>query len=308
MANIEPYHGTNVPRCEKLSSLETQTIGTYGGGDALSMAPVACARRYGMSWTSAEGPNEPREGAGEVRLAVAFREQICGELNATYARLADTPPEDQLYPLPPQPLRAEDLRFSFSLVFSGASPSWEPSGAELHSHNVFAQAWLFSAELDHEPERLGISRWPLCGLFHSFNVKVDPASCQSIGLHAFTPADQHCHYVEDLLEIDGELLELNDWHVGSDTARFRIVASPSNLSSGLFVIFDLETRRCEITLIFIDHDSRRLAQMRELCQDLPERASPSQVLHLAKSLALFPPGYRLPPVLSPIVPDQFWEN
>lgn len=227
----------SIPSCDV--GRETLVIGTYGGGDNLSMWDVVCALRYPHQFVT-EG--DLTQSDGVVFLADEFRLRILSEARVALERL--TADQREIYRLPAA-LSDDGFSFSFSIVLTSGPPA--------STLNLFAQGWLFANELRADPGRLGISRYPLCGVFSPSGLQTvgeDDPAC--LGFGTLTPADQHCHYVCETLEIDGISLDLADWHVGGDMARFAPVNSDQSEAAGLFVAVDLETKRCEFTFIVFD--------------------------------------------------------
>ena len=90
--------------------------------------------------------------------------------------------------------------------------------------NLMLQGWVCDANCA-SGERLGSSNWPLIGVFGTRGLSPPPPPSEVgqldpfCGWQSMNPADQHAHWVDEIVEIDGFELNLSDWHFGSDMAR-----------------------------------------------------------------------------------------
>jgi len=76
---------------------------------------------------------------------------------------------------------------------------------------------------------------------------------QYMGIESLVPADQHTHLVSETMNLDGFAIELNDWHFGSDMAKF-FTDKNVPIAGGWMVAFDCERKKCEIEYLVIIED------------------------------------------------------
>ena len=171
-------------------------------------------------------------------------------------------------PSSPPPSSSDCFETTISLcVYHPANPSLPQT--------TFFQGWMFDGEI--EQGRLGVSRYPLIGLYqnnHGFlfpssSSPSSPSSSSKGGeessnelsefspMNSLSPADQHVHLVEETLELDGFLMELKDWNFGGPMAK--LVLNPeqlslnphSNVASGLVACVDLKRKRIHLCGLFV---------------------------------------------------------
>jgi len=117
-------------------------------------------------------------------------------------------------------------------------------------HNIFFQGWLYDGQLSG---RLGASRYPLIGLYDSFNLAhfvSESEPSEFCPTESLSPADQHVHLVEEVLDLDGFSIEMKDWHFGANMARL-LMSEREKPASCFAVCVDLERNRIHVNLFFL---------------------------------------------------------
>jgi hypothetical protein len=160
---------------------------------------------------------------------------------------------------------------------------------------LFFQGWMFDGEV--QEGRMGISRYPLIGCYN-------PTGFVSLGefssgselsefcpLSFVSPADQHAHLVEEVLELDGFSMTLRDWHFGGPMAKLAIDAEfrkKSDVATGLAVCVDVERKRIHVCALFIVCGN--LPQSQVLDKDFLASRSTAGLKGFVESLPNFDPS------------------
>lgn len=205
---------------------------TYGGGDALKLHNSVLS-----VWLQTDvvyGAEAVGVGGGSRGTAVLLSgigtDSVWDSVVSAHAAIMSVPADSRVPRLPSslQTNSKDQLEWSTQLLVTTMAAGTE-------TFNVMAQSWLFEDELTADPSRLGVSRWPLVGVFKETGLAApngdvataaaaaadaDPADAGFGGRLA--ACDQHTHLVKEVLELDGHSLELEDWHHGGDTARIRL--------------------------------------------------------------------------------------
>lgn len=245
-------------------------IGVYGGGAALKVVqPI-------LSWHAEKGDEAYATLRGQLKpyIDVAV-EQAKSRRRGPLPVLLQTP------------LDAESLDPSWEIQILVTSRVQEEN---LPYHNLMLHGWcLKEVQLG---ERLGLGRWPLAALFASSGLGSPLQKEKSLdfdggerdnlpdavsaggdvnphlGIDCLSFSDQHCHWVEEMLDFGDCLIPSNDWHIGSDMARFSISKS-SEFASGLVLAIDLETNTGLACFVLIVNDEKRVSFVEEAFRSQP---------------------------------------
>jgi hypothetical protein len=166
--------------------------------------------------------------------------EVWDGVRQAHAAVLAVPTDDRVprvVPVLPEPSAIKWTRqLHLCQLAQGSSRSGAGAGADSATTvNVMAQSWLFDAELDADPDRIGISRWPFVGVLgevgllppsatagrgmsscegdvRAAEIQLDAPDVADVGFGGrFAPTDQHTHLVKEVLDLDGHLLELSDW-------------------------------------------------------------------------------------------------
>lgn len=115
---------------------------------------------------------------------------------SAHQRWRAIPARDRVAVLPPQAPNPDLFDWSIALVVSSSVP-----GAVDRPWNLFNHGWLMERELSADPDRKGIQKWPLIGLFDctGFGPGGPVEDVSTIGVNEMRPADQHAHLVEETM-------------------------------------------------------------------------------------------------------------
>jgi len=218
-------------------------IGSYGGGDA---------QRIAKTLFQAPLPST-------LIHHFLLHKNIPQKLTHLYQNLQKIPLDKRLYPLklPPSPSDLSQIHWQCLVHVSTTIPAFKPN----QSLNYMFHGWLFDQEIRNEPDRFGFSKWPWIGIletdgilpeknidFDSLDWSFFPDSVPGIG--HFAPADQHIHWVEEYIDLDDNLMDMSDWHFGSDMSKF-ILSEGKEICWSWVICIDVDTNRGLLCLVII---------------------------------------------------------
>jgi hypothetical protein len=232
----------SIATCEKLGGIPcAAVVGSYGGGDSMRMGSVLLATPIASRSTSnddSSGTNQcalirvvksqqPSSGSSEQHLHLvighAFGQQVMVLIGQLHNNWLAMPACDRVAQLPESlhhMTSIDQLALDTALVICSIDSDMTSSAANPAMHlNVFAQGWLFDEELQHDQERQGIKRDALIGMWSADGLQATADPTCAIGSDTLNIADQHAHRVVEHLELDGFVIPLEDWHLGSDMAQ-----------------------------------------------------------------------------------------
>ena len=235
---------STIGACEMLGGIRrTAVIGRYGGGDGMAMARVLLA--HSLPLVSAPMHDldrgvrlRERDGELAIEVSASFQSSVWHGVTAAHAAWKSVQPDRRVASLPEDLPAAglEDFQPSASLVVSSIDLDLA-CGDHL---NLFTHGWLLAEELEKaeacgEP-RQGISRDVLAGFVGSDGLAPTRDAIASLpftsndraaspdGIVELRTGDQHAHLVVEELDIDGFIVPLSDWHLGSDMLQVRSTA------------------------------------------------------------------------------------
>lgn len=247
-------------------------VGKYGGGDSQQLAT-----------TLLSGPLDEL-GADLADHLLSLKHKATSEAMKTITNLREDRrwADIALVDVPSRVLEAGNIEWQHIATVSDVSRLVDSSsGLSEDVLNLMVQGWVCDPDCS-SGERLGSSNWPLLGVFGAKGLVPGPqpekgqldAFC---GWESMNASDQHAHWVDDIMELDGFEVNLSDWHFGSDMAR--ITLGPELVSTSWVVAVDPKRLRGLVVLLVLTREPVVLQSL--LC--LPDLASLS-VSHLISLL------------------------
>ena len=195
--------------CEKLKNL---SLCQYGGGEDFKLASMM--KEHVITHDFME--------------SLLLRELVTTHSNEFIDAYAKIPIDQQVANIPRLKLKENDIQWKYTILLSSSIPN-------AFHYNVLTHGRVFSNEFNDEPNRLGASSWPLIGLYDTYNISTDFLVTKEsftskltgnispwLGFNWVNAVDQHCHWVDEQMVIDGFPIDLSTWHIGGDMGRFSV--------------------------------------------------------------------------------------
>jgi len=227
---------------EHKQQLKDLLIGSYGGGEAHRVAKSLLQKPIFDT-------NIPTN-----TCITQWQDDILEQVRQVVAQYNAIPPEMVIARVPTQQkIDQSSFTWTYRLHVSHCITG-------LDTYNLMFHGWLFDDEvMDPTTNRLGVSKWPLVGIVHSFGINPEDtleenlsgvvgASLPKIG--KLRPSDQHVHWVEELMVLDECPMDLSDWHFGSDMARF-VIDNSNQINWAWVTCVDTDTMRCQLSLLIM---------------------------------------------------------
>ena len=221
---------------EHRKTLSEISLGSYGGGDAQKMSQTIYFSLLN---------NEPHF---EAELKEKIKKEALKYLN-TYKQVKNQNRIAQLN----ENFTGENINWEEYILIANQIPDEK-------EYNIMLQGWLFDEEI--MKGRIGPLTYPLIGLFspssgviqHNNEIEMNGNVDPMIGIECLRPADQHTHWVEDIMDFDGYLTDLSDWHFGSDMAKFLINEDQKLIHSWVGAVDTFNNKGLLAKLIIVQKD------------------------------------------------------
>ena len=192
-------------------------LGQYGGGDSQKLAKQI------LKLQIKDKPNLP---------TTYLRTHVVEEANLWITKYSKLPNQDRIASIPHATIGSQD-----EIEWSHFFCIFDEIVGEKNAYNLMFQQFLFDQEIQ-EKKVIGASSWPLIGVYESEHFESEFKKEEEMekgeinqwtGMNTLNPADQHCHFVEEIMNFDGFEMTLSDWHFGSDMAKFNLIKNNNDV-------------------------------------------------------------------------------
>lgn len=157
-----------------------------------------------------------------------LREKLVSDSNEWIEIYLKIPKDKQVASVPNVKFKVEELEWRNTILVAKSFP-------QVPHYNILTHGRVLANEFQQDKNRLGASSWPLAGLYKTHNIHSEKLLTQKrskenktgdispwVGYNWVNAVDQHCHWVEEFIEIEGFPIDLSAWHIGGDMGRFSV--------------------------------------------------------------------------------------
>ena len=226
---------------EECGRLNNFAIGQYGGGEDFKLC------------TDMKECILDIEDTEEI---LKIKQSLVNDANEWIDQYLKLPKEKQILSLQNHNLKVHDLEWKNTILVV-------PCLQNISHYNVLLHGRLLRNEFDNDINRLGASSWPLAGFYEMHNILQDNLVTKQsfmegksgnispwLGCNWVNAVDQHCHWVEEYIEIDSFPIDLSAWHIGGDMGRFS-VSNKNEIAFGWIAWVCSERKLAQISLVVI---------------------------------------------------------